>query len=222
MRNALKTGFTLVELLVTLILLGILVAVVFPVVTQQIDDAEPTKAANDLANIRTAVELFHLNIRPTHAGDLEDLAIEITTGDNGIRGDAFQDPKDLNRWKGPYLDAAVTSTSATEEVIETGYSGGIQNDLVLFDIDVASGGEADDFTTTTSTYPDDGDFVAVRINGLSETEFEAINNLIDGDETDGNSTATDSQNAGKFRYLDPDGDTTRDVAYYLAVPFRDS
>ena len=36
MRNALRTGFTLVELLVTLILLGLLTAIVFPIVVQQI------------------------------------------------------------------------------------------------------------------------------------------------------------------------------------------
>ena len=73
MRNALRTGFTLVELLVTLILLGLLTAIVFPIVVQQIDDAEPTKVANDLANIKTGIEVFHLNVRPRWPGDLEDL-----------------------------------------------------------------------------------------------------------------------------------------------------
>ncbi|MFO7892386.1 MAG: prepilin-type N-terminal cleavage/methylation domain-containing protein [Longimicrobiales bacterium] len=214
MRNAMRQGFTLLEMLVTLILLGILVAIVFPVVTQQIDDAEPTKAANDLANIRTAVELFHLNIRPTYPGDIEDLAVQITSAtDTDVDGTAFQAPKDSVRWKGPYVDAAVTSETAADSVIETGFSGYVVNNLALFDADV---NDADDFSAPASSYPDAADFVAIVIHGLSATEFEATNDLIDGNETDG-SAAGQSQQAGKLRYLDPGtGDFS---TYYLAVPY---
>lgn len=215
MRNAMRQGFTLLEVLVTLILLGILVAIVFPVVTQQIDDAEPTKAANDLANIRTAIELFHLNVRPTFPGDIEDLAVQITsTTDTDVDGTtSFQAPKDSVRWKGPYVDAPVTSETAGDSIIETGFSGLIVNDLALFDADA---NDADDFVTPGSTYPADADFVAIVIHGLSTTEFEAINDLIDGNEPDG-SAAGQSQQAGKLRYLDPG--TASFTTYYLAVPY---
>jgi prepilin-type N-terminal cleavage/methylation domain-containing protein len=216
MRKAMRKGFTLLEVLVTLILLGILVAVVFPVVTQQIDDAEPTKAANDLANIRTAVELFHLNIRPTFPGDIEDLAVQISTADTDVDGStSFQAPKDSVRWKGPYVDATVVSTAAADTVIETGYSGGILNGITLFN---TANNDADDFGTPSSSFPADADFVAVVIVGLSTTEFESINDLVDGDEPDG-SAAGQSQVSGKLRYLDPDGAGGNDTAYYLAVPY---
>ena len=216
MRNALRKGFTLIEVLVTLILLAILVAVVFPVLVQQVDDAEPTKAANDLANIRTAIELFHLNIRPTYAGDIEDLAVQITSTDTDVdESTTFQAPKDTARWKGPYIDATVVSTTQTDEVIETGFSGNIVNDIALYN---TANNDADDFGTPTSTFPADADFVAIVINGLSTTEFEAINDLIDGNETDG-SAAGESQTSGKFRYVDPDGAGGNDTAYYLAVPY---
>lgn len=211
-----QKGFTLLEVLVTLILLGILVAVVFPVVTQQIDDAEPTKAANDLANLRTAVELFHLNVRPTYPGDIEDLSVQITTTDTDAdEVTAFTAPRDSTRWKGPYVDASVVSTVQTDTVIETGFGGGILNDIALFS---TVNNDADDFGTPTSIFPDDADFVALVIVGLSTTEFEAINDLVDGDEPDG-AAAGQSQTTGNLRLLDPDGAGGNDTAYYLAVPY---
>lgn len=217
MRNPLRAGFTLLEMLVTLILLGILAAVVFPVVTQQLDDAEPTKAANDLANIRTGLELFHLNVRPDYAGDLEDLANAITTADSDLSASAFGD-KDTERWNGPYVDATIPSSAAAGDlVITTGFGGEIVNDLKLFNSDggASNFGTSDDFGATTAN----ADFVAIQINNLTVAEFEAINDLIDGDETDG-AAAGESQVSGKFRYLDPAVAGENDTAFYLAIPYK--
>lgn len=221
MRNALRTGFTLVEILVTLIILGILVAVVFPMVVSQVDDAEPTKAANDLANIRTGIELFHLNVRPTYAGDIEDLATEITSGaagDTTILAPAAGDfgSSDVTRWRGPYIDAPVTSVDGDAAVITTAFSGGIVNDLKLFDL---GNNTSEDFTTNPAT-TSNADFIAIQINALTTNQFEAINDLIDPGETDG-AAAGQSQVSGRFRYLDPDGAGGNDTAFYLAVPFQD-
>lgn len=214
MRKAMRQGFTLLEMLVTLILLGILVAIVFPVVTQQVEDAEPTKAANDLANIRTAIELFHLNIRPTFPGDIEDLAVKPDTTaastDEKVSGTVFAH-KDTVRWKGPYIDATVTSTTATDQVIETGFSAGIVNDLKLFDGTYTE----DDVANFTAA---SANFVVVQVEGITADEFELINDLIDGE---GEANGATSQSSGRFRFLDHDGDggTTPKVGIYLAVPY---
>lgn len=219
MRKAMRKGFTLLEVLVTLILLGILVAIVFPVVTQQIDDAEPTKAANDFANIRTGIELFHLNVRPTFPGDIEDLAVQIDATNDSTLGSAtndYDDPKDVNRWKGPYIDASVTSEDPTASVLFTGFSGEIINDLKLFDSDQGTGGTSEDFTTDPATTIT-ADFLALQIDNLDEEEFEAINDLIDGTDATSEADGTTSQTNGKFRYLDPDG--SGKTAFYLAVPY---
>ena len=53
-RDGNRPGFTLIEVLVTLVLVGLLVAFVFPVVSQQVDEADPPRAANDLANLVVA------------------------------------------------------------------------------------------------------------------------------------------------------------------------
>lgn len=220
MGSAMRKGLTLIEVLVTLILLAILVAIVFPVVVQQVDDAEPTKAANDLTNIRTAIELFHLNVRPTFPGDIEDLATQISTLDTDAdEATAFTAPRDSVRWKGPYIDATVISTVQADTVIETGFGAGILNDIALFN---TLSNDADDFATPTSTFPDDADFVALVIVGLSVTEFEAINDAIDGDGELNGAGAGQSQTSGKLRFLDPDGAGGPDTAYYLAVPYTNN
>jgi prepilin-type N-terminal cleavage/methylation domain-containing protein len=46
-----QAGFTLIEILVALILISLLVAAVFPVVTQQARQADAPRLANDLTNI---------------------------------------------------------------------------------------------------------------------------------------------------------------------------
>src|SRR6266567_101923 len=68
-----RRGFTLVETVVTVGIIAALAAVVYPTVVKQFDSADPTRAAEDLGNIRTAEETFGVNVRPELPGDLEDL-----------------------------------------------------------------------------------------------------------------------------------------------------
>jgi len=222
MRNALKAGFTLIELLVTLILLGLLTAVVFPVVVQQIDDAEPTKAANDLANIKTGIEVFHLNVRPKWPGDLEDLVhrVDGTTPeeDADITGTAFGTNHET-KWNGPYIDAAIpvgpTTGSATQETTDaviTGWGLVINNQVFCFDATPATNAVA-------VTCTEGRDFVALLIDAMTinvtaETgsEFEALDDLIDNG---------DGVDAGKIRAVDTDAIDANgnEQLYYLVAPY---
>ena len=226
MRNALKTGFTLVELLVTLILLGLLTAVVFPVVVQQIDDAEPTKVANDLANIRTGTEVFRLNVRPRYPGDLEDLVHEIDAAeDDDITGTAFGS-NNVNAWQGPYIDAALTEDAdgtagttgqQTGNAILTGFDLQIQNEFVCYNLAANTFEPVDGAQTCT----EGTHFVALLIGGAgiqtsaTGTEFQAIDALMDN---------SDTYSAGKIRAAEADGaalDDTQDaeVIIYLVGPY---
>lgn len=195
-----RAGFTLIEVLVALVIIALLVAAVFPSLTRQIDDAEPTRLANDLANIRTGLETFQVNVRETPS-DLEDLTNVITADTDLIIDGTTFEAKHVNRWKGPYLDAslAVAAGTATGTAITSGFSAAVQNDLIRCNSTSAA--------ACTETTPN---FAALKLTNLTVAEWSTINDLIDGE----NETATAT--AGKWRATVSGSDVT--TAYYYAVP----
>lgn len=213
-----RQGFTLIEILVALILLALLAAAVFPVVTQQVDKGDPTRTANDLANIRTGIETFQLNVRPSYPGDLEDLAFRINAAADRTLGDTTYTATQVSRWNGPYIDLSVLETGVTlpgTAATETGYGARVMSDLTCYTA-VNNPAAPDD---TGDTCAPATHFVAVQITGLTELQFEDLNDLIDG------TTETDSNShfLGKLRYDDLDSDGVMDTgenAYFLVTPFR--
>jgi prepilin-type N-terminal cleavage/methylation domain-containing protein len=199
-----RRGFTLIEVLVTLILLAVLAAAVFPIVTQQSDQGDPVRVASDLGSIRSAVEQFRLDVRPNWPGDLEDLAfVPDTTGTT--------DP-DLNRnkignfakWNGPYIDAALTAGATaldTTTAFTTAFGGEVKSDLVC----LSAGVTPVDLSTTDCAA---GNAIAVEIRNIDVTEAKDLEELIDG----GNGATVNT--TGKFRH---DGTATpaATTAYYV-------
>lgn len=181
--------------------------------------------ANDLTNIKTGIEVFHLNVRPRWPGDLEDLVHQVTAGtDEDIAGDPFG-PSHESRWKGPYIDAPIVedlTDQATGNAILTGFGLFIRNELVCFD--PALNSFSTDKTCNT------GDFVALLIGqtgdaGITEmtetsqgAEFTALDNLLD----DG-----DGHDLGKVRAAKTDGTALDGVGapgyiVYLVAPYTGS
>ena len=56
--NSIKTGFTLVEILIVVIILGILAAIVIPQFTEASNDARESALASDLQTVRSQLELY--------------------------------------------------------------------------------------------------------------------------------------------------------------------
>ncbi|HXG70160.1 MAG TPA: prepilin-type N-terminal cleavage/methylation domain-containing protein [Gemmatimonadaceae bacterium] len=127
----LKAGFTLIEVLVTVVIIGVLAAVIIPAITNQIGAADPARVAEDLANVRTGIETFSLNVRPRFPGDLDDLANPITVADQDIKGAVYSTPGNTNAWNGPYISATVpvTAVATTEIASNSGYNSTILSDL---------------------------------------------------------------------------------------------
>lgn len=202
-----QAGFTLIEILVALILISLLVAAVFPVVTQQARRADAPRLASDLTNIRTGVEVFNVNLRNRFPTGLNTLAHPVA--DTQLEfGTREYNASHVTRWDGPYIDAAVPA-DGTGSVI-SGFGGVIENDFVLYDVatGAATGGQV-------AATLDDAAFLAVSITGLDESSFVELNNLLDGD-------ADDVVNNGRFtgKLRSPGASADYGQAYYLAVPFR--
>lgn len=210
-----RAGFTLIEILVTLILLSLLIAAVFPVVTQQLGQADAPRLANDLVSIRSGIETFHANVRKGFPGDLEDLIFQPVAsgtggGDVDVAGNNYIS-QISGRWNGPYADfSAVEGTSrASGNLFETGFSAFVDYDLTCFNL--ASGANGDALENC-----ENGHFVAVRINSLTTDDFTKINELFDGSGETASTTV--AQTSGKMRCLESGENCV--PAYYLAVPFR--
>src|SRR4051794_10144352 len=65
-RSTRKSGFTLVEILIVVIILGILAAIVIPQFTNASQDARKSSLTSQLQTIRSQLELFKLQHRETY------------------------------------------------------------------------------------------------------------------------------------------------------------
>ena len=73
MKAASRKGFTLIEILIVVIILGILAAIVIPQFTNASQDARNSSVASQLQTLRSAVELYklqHGDSYPTDTGSV--------------------------------------------------------------------------------------------------------------------------------------------------------
>lgn len=89
-------GFTLIEILVVVVILGILAAIVVPRVMERPGEARVTRARQDIQGVVTALSLYKLDNfnYPSNEQGLDALV-----------GKPSGQP-DTPNWKGPYLDRA--------------------------------------------------------------------------------------------------------------------
>lgn len=88
-----QQGFTLIEIMVVVIILGILAAIVAPNVIGRVGDAQVSAARQDLLGIESALKLYRLD------------NFGYPTTEQGLRA-LVTKPADPNvrNWKGRYLD----------------------------------------------------------------------------------------------------------------------
>ncbi len=93
-RNRGAAGFTLVELLLVLVILGILAALVLPKFTGRTEQARITAAQTQISTFGTALDAF-----------------EVDTGTYPRGQDGLQQllvaPPDITGWRGPYLKSDI-------------------------------------------------------------------------------------------------------------------
>ena len=109
-----KSGFTLVEILIVVIILGILAAIVIPQFTNASQDARESALLSQLQTLRSQIELYklqHLDKLPDLVTNWNPMTTKTDSADN-----ASVNPNDF----GPYMQSAPTNPINTLSNVTNG------------------------------------------------------------------------------------------------------
>jgi general secretion pathway protein G len=102
-----NAGFSLVEILVVLVIMGLLISVVAPTVLNRADEARVQKAQADFKSIETSLKIYRLDnyVYPTTEQGLEAL-VERSTLDpepRNFKEGGYLEELPIDPWGRPYL-----------------------------------------------------------------------------------------------------------------------
>lgn len=99
-----RRGFTLIELMVVLVIIGVLAALIVPNVLDRTDDARATAARADINNLMQALKLYKLDNQryPSAEQGLEALTTKPTTGVVPPNWRKYLDKLPADPWGRPY------------------------------------------------------------------------------------------------------------------------
>jgi general secretion pathway protein G len=104
LRRARQAGFTLIELMVVLVIIGVLAALIVPNVLDRADDARVTAARTDVNNLMQALKLYKLDNQhyPTSEQGLQALVSKPATPPIPANWKPYLDKLPNDPWGRPY------------------------------------------------------------------------------------------------------------------------
>ncbi len=122
-----QSGFTLIEIMVVIVILGLLAAIVAPSVMDRPDQARAIRVAQDVRGIESALKLYRLDnfSYPTQSQGLKALN---------------EAPSDSKTWKGPYLESIPEDPWGNEYRYSNPGTHGKKVEVFSFGEDNAEGG----------------------------------------------------------------------------------
>ncbi len=123
-----QAGFTLIEILVVVMILGLLISLAAPRLIGRTDDAKVVKAKADISAIEQALNLYKLDSGnyPTSEQGLEALVEEPTRGDipRNWREDGYLERVPQDPWNNDFLFASDGRTYVLRSLGADGKEGG--------------------------------------------------------------------------------------------------
>ncbi len=199
-----KSGFTLIEMIGVIAIIGILAAVITPKIFKTIEDSKVTRFAGEVPTYASAVTSWYKDIgtiqslnasgvatTPDTSFQIELIANQGTTATTGL----------WTNWDGPYIDTVANVSLGSVLTVETnagtaGTAAPAATNSTAFDLD-------DDNANDMASKQ----VVAIKITGILDGEFGKVDGMLDK-----GLTAANNATSGKVKY-----DAAGDIMYiYLA------